>query len=179
MKKLQHLILSGVALSLSGIIMLASESISISSTRILVPSLIIASGIFAILFANANTNSESKRPIQYLIFQGGIFVLFGLLCAFGAKNLTQFLSYATYFVLFTSLLDIILGFAIVNSDFKWTWGILTFKFIGGLMGLIGGVAILATSVTNQYSGLYITGIVIILMGIGTIIFATKINKVPA
>jgi len=179
MKKIQNLILSGVALALSGIIILVSESIGIGTARVLVPICVIASGVLAILFANANKDPQSKRPIRYLTYQGIIFIVFGLLCALGTKSLSDFLSYATYFVLFASLFDISFGFTVLNSGAKWTWGILIFKFIGGLMGLIGGVTILATSVTDEYSGLYITGGVLVLMGIGTTIFATKINKVSA
>ena len=102
-----------------------------------------------------------------------------MICTFGVKSLGDFLSYTTYFILLTSLFDISFGFAVVNADFKWSWGILIFKFLGALMGLLGGVAILVTSVTDQYSSLYITGIVIILMGVGTVIYSTKINKVSA
>ena len=78
MNKLRNLISSGIVLSLSGIVMLASESIGFGTTRILIPSLIIASGVLAILFANANTNPQAKRPIQYLLYQGVAYIIFGL-----------------------------------------------------------------------------------------------------
>lgn len=175
MNKLQNLILSGVTLLLSGIVMLASDSIGVDTAKILIPILFIASGVFAILFANANP--QAKRPAQYHILQGVLLILFGLILGFGAKSLGDFLSYATYFIMFIGLFDIILSFTLVNSDFNLTWGKLLFKVFGGFFGLIGSVAILATSITDQYSGLTITGIVTILMGIGTIIFASKLKTV--
>ena len=175
MNKLQNLILSGVTFLLSGIVMLASDNIGIDIAKVLIPILFIASGIFAILFAKANP--QTKGIFQYHIFQGVILILFGLILGLGAKNLGDFLSYATYFILFIGFFDIILGFALANSDSNLTWGKLLFKMLGGFFGLIGGVAILATSVTDQYSGLMIMGIVTILMGIGTIALATKIKTV--
>ena len=175
MNKLQNLILSGATLSLSGLIMITAESIGVGTAKILIPILFITSGVFAILFANANL--QSPITPKYHLFQGAILILFGLILALGATSLGDFLNYATYFILFIGLFDIILGFVLVNSDYNWTWGKLLFKTAGGFFGSIGGVAILVTSITDQYSGLLITGIITILMGIGTIVFASKIKTV--
>ncbi len=173
MNKVQNLILSGLTLVMSGIVMLISDSIGIGLAKFLVPFLFITSGVFAILFAKANL--ETKIPFQYNVFQGTVLILFGLIIGIATKSLDIFLSCSTYFIMFIGLFDIFYGFALLNSGFNWTWKKLLFKTIAGFLGLLGSVAILATSITDQYSGLMITGIVTILMGIETIVFATKIK----
>lgn len=175
MRKVTNLMISGVSLATSGIIILVSDKIGIDLSKILVPTLIVVSGVFAIQFASINR--EVKVAYQYHIIQGIVFIIFGLIIGFGAKNLNVFLKYATYFIIFLGLFDIIYGFALVNSNYNWTWEKLLFKSFGGFLGLIGGVAILATSITNQHSGLMITGIMTTIMGIGTIDFATKLKTI--
>lgn len=175
MKKTKNLIISGIALSISGLVLLAIEIIGIEAAKVLFPLLFIISGAFSIIFGTANTGM--KKPAQYHLFQGGAFVLLALVVGGFTNSLGGFLKYATYFILFFGIFDIIHGFFLLTSKFNLTWKVLVFKFFGGLFGTAGGVAILATSLsTNYYAGLMITGMVIILIGIGMIVFATRIKK---
>lgn len=176
MKKTQNLYLSSVTLLIAGIVMIISNKIGVEISKILVPILFISTGIFNILFGKANL--EQKTAAQYFILQGIALIIFGLSIGFGANNLESFLSYVTYFIMFIGLSDIIFSFVLVNSQLNWTWGRLLFKTAVGFIGLTGGVAILATSAYyGTYSGLMTTGAVTILLGIGTVIFASKAKQV--
>jgi uncharacterized membrane protein HdeD (DUF308 family) len=175
MKKTKNLVIAGIALSISGLAMIATEIIGVETAKVLLPLLFIMSGAFSIMFATANT--EVKKPTQYHLFQGGIFVLFGLVIGILANSLGDFLKYTTYFILFFGIFDIIHGFFLLTSKFNLTWKVLVFKFFGGMFGTVGGVAILVTSLnTDYYAGLMITGIVTIVTGIGVIFFAARIKK---
>ena len=176
MKKLQNLSFSGIALMLAGITIVLAENIGVDIAKVVVPLLFIVSGVFAIIFSNSNP--QAKKPAQYHMIQGSALIFFGVLFGLASKNLENFLSYATYFILFFGFFEIIMGFLLVNSAFKFKWSNLLFRFLGGLLGVMGAILILATSTTDEMSGLMMTGIITALIGIGVVIFSIKIRNAP-
>lgn len=175
MNKTQNLTFSGIALLLAGVAMLAFESIGVSTTKILIPILFITSGVFSIMFSNANP--QTKGPSQYHMIHGIGLVLFGIIFGVVPKSLGDFLTYATYFILFFGFLEIIISFALLNSGSKLEWRTVIERFFGGFLGTIGAVLILVTSATDEISGLVITGVATVLIGIGIIVFSKKINNI--
>ncbi len=175
MNKVQYLALGGVSLFLAGVAIIASENIGINIVKILTPILFIISGVFSIGFANAN--STATLPYRYQMMHGVGLILFGSIFGLVPDNLGDFLNQATYFILFFGLLEIIMGYALVNSNFKFKWRDIIVRFFAGFFGLIGAVLILATSATDQTLGLLITGIVTVLIGIGLIVFSSKVKDI--
>ncbi len=177
MKRVQHLTIGGVSLLLAGIAMIASGNIGIGIVKVLIPILFINSGIFSILFANANP--EATVPYRYQMMHGVGLMLFGIVFGLIPESLGDFLYYATYFILLFGLLEITMGFALVSSTYNFKWRDIVVRFFAGLFGLIGAVLILATSATDQTLGLIITGVVTVLIGIGLIVFSTKVKGIAA
>lgn len=175
MNKVQNLTFQGISLLIAGIAMIASENIGISIAKVLVPILFIISGVFSILFANAN--SQITIPYRYQIVHGVGLILFGVIVGLVPKSLGEFLNYATYFILFFGLWEIMFGFAVVNSPFKFEWRDIIVRFFCGLIGMVGGVLILATSLIDQSLGLIITGVVTVLIGIGIVLFSKKVKSI--
>ncbi|MEN0003002.1 MAG: hypothetical protein AAF798_02620 [Bacteroidota bacterium] len=175
MAKVNYLTFTGIALLLAGIVMLISEKIGVGISKILIPLLFITGGIFSVLFSQVKTQIKAVK--QYQLIHGVGLILFGIIFGLVPNTLSDFLSYATYFILFFGFIEITICFALVNSDFKFKWGDLISRFISGFFGLIGGVLILATTATDQFSALAITGIITALMGIGIVFFSVKLEKI--
>lgn len=175
MNKVQNLTATGMLLLSAGVVMLVSENIGVDRVKLLIPLLFIIGGVFSILFSRAN--AQIKGIGQYQLIHGIGLVVFGIIFGLIPKTLAEFLKYATYFILAFGLLEIIIGFTIVNSDFNFKWGDVIARFFAGLFGSIGGVLILATSATDQFSGLMITGGITILIGLGIVLFSMKLKKI--
>lgn len=174
MNKINYLTFSGVAMALAGIFLLLSESIGVGTVKFLVPLLFAVGGILAYLFSEANKHHKIAR--QYHLLQGIGMVVFALLIGIIPNSLGEFLKYVTYLMLLFGLIEILFGFMALNTGNKFNMKILISRFVAGFFNLIGAVLILATSVTDEISGLFIAGILIILGGIAFIIFSFRIRK---
>ncbi|MEM6397806.1 MAG: hypothetical protein AAF741_15765 [Bacteroidota bacterium] len=173
MKISRSLTFTGIALLLAGLVILGAETIGIRTAKFLVPTLFILGGASSI--QSSMPFSEANTFEKYHLFQGVGFIVFGLIFALYARSLDDFLSHSTYFILIFGMIEIILSFAIVNLGINFKWGNLIPRFISGFLGLIGGVLILATSATDQMSGLTIVGVFTSTIGLGITFFSLKTN----
>ena len=171
--KNKNLVFSGTALAAAGVTVLLSESIGIPTSKVLVPILFIVGGIFAFLFSRDVSSHIIGRPFYML--QGCGMVLFGLLVATIPDSLESFLSYVSYFVMCFGFLEIVFGFMSFNTGLKIQWNILIFRFITGFLAIIGAAMLLFTSMTDPQQGLILAGILMIIAGIGFIVFAQKLK----
>ncbi len=177
MNKINYLTFSGIAMILAGVFMLASESIGIGTAKFLVPLMFAIGGVFAYLFSEANKHHKIAR--QYHLLQGIGMVVFAFLIGIIPNSLGEFLRYVTYFMGLFGLIEILFGFMALNTGNKLNMGILISRFVAGFFNLIGAVLILATSVTDEISGLLIAGILVVLGGIAFIVFSFRIRKIKS
>lgn len=174
MNKTNYLTFSGLLMCLAGALMLISENIGVSTSKILVPLSFAGGGIFAYLFASANKHHSLAS--QYHTLQGIGMIAFAVLIAIGPKSLDGFLQFVIYFMLLFGIIEILFGFMALNTGGKLKIGILISRFIAGFFNLIAAVLILATSATDLITGLMIAGILIILGGIAFVIFSLQLGK---
>lgn len=175
MNKINYLTFSGFLMAFAGIMILLSESVGITTSKILVPLLFAISGILAYLFGDANP--QHKIASQYHKLQGGGMVLFAALIAMIPTSLGEFIDYVVYFMVLFALIEIIFAFMAINSDQKLNLSILISRFLAGGLNLIGAILILATSATDEVQALSITGILILIGGIALVIFSFRIRKI--
>lgn len=162
-------------MGLAGISMFISESIGIGTAKILVPLLFAMGGITAYLFSKANP--QHKIAWLYHLLQGIGMLLFAFVIATLPQNLADFLRYVTYFMMLFGFIEILFGFMVLNSGEKLNTSILISRFVAGFFNLIGAVLILATSVTDEASGLLIAGLLILMGGIAFVMFSFRLRKI--
>ena len=176
MKKLNYLILSGLSLALSGLGMLFVDTIGVPTAKLLIPILIIATGLFAYLFSQAN--KHFKIAHQYHLIQALGLTVCGLLIAIVPKSLEDFLNFIAYFVLLSGLLEFIFAFMVLNARIKKiSWGTLFSRFGTAILSFIAAFVLLFQSMSSPTKGLIIAGIVTILGGFSFLVFANKIKNV--
>ena len=161
-------------MALAGILILSSESIGGEVAKIFVPIAFAVAGMLAYLFSSANPQHNIAR--QYHLLQGVGMIVFALTIGLGANDLSDFLSYTTYFILFFGLMEILFAFMALNSSQKLNTGILISRFIAGFTNLIGAVVLLATSATSAINGLMIAGVLILLGGLAFVMFSFRIRR---
>ncbi len=161
-------------MGLAGVFMLATESVGVGTAKIFVPLLFAIGGVLSFMFSNAN--KQHKLANQYHMIHGISMIIFAIIIGLGAKNLGDFLNYITYFMLFFGLIEILFAFMALNSSQKLNMSILFSRFASGFFNLIGAVLILATSVTDEVSGLMIAGILTLVAGLAFVIFSFRIRK---
>ncbi|MEM6318135.1 MAG: hypothetical protein AAF960_10725 [Bacteroidota bacterium] len=174
MNKTNYLTFSGVSMALAGMVMLTSESIGVAYAKILVPALFFTGGVSAYLFSAANPQHAIAK--QYHLLQGAGMAIFAIIIAAGPENLGEFLMYVSYFMGVFGLIELLFAFMVLNRGDKLNKGILMSRFIAGASNLVGSVLILATSLTDELSGLIIAGILILLGGVAFILFSFRIRR---
>lgn len=174
MNKTNLLTLSGLALLGAGIILLLSESIGITTSKILVPAFFAIASIFTFLFSQANKQNRIAR--QFHLAQSIGLLTFTILIAMIPQSLASFLSFSTYFIMFFGLFEIIFIFSVLNTKTPLNKGILLSRLAAGATNLIGGFILLLTLFQNTKNALTIAGILIIIGGIGFLFYAYKINN---
>lgn len=175
MKKINLLILSGVAMILGGLTILLSSEIGVHNSKIITPLFFAASGIFSILFANAN--KELAVPKNFHLLQGIGMIVFAVVLVTIPKSLKSFLMVATYFTMAYGLLEIFFTFSVLNSDKKINKSIMMARIITGVLSLIGGFSLFISAVgRTPETGVLIAGILISLAGSSFVIFARKVKN---
>ncbi|MET2985201.1 hypothetical protein [Aureibaculum conchae] len=174
MNKSINLTLSGICLLIAGVLIIASKSIGVSLTKILVPLSFIACGVFSYLFSQAN--KQHKIAYSYHLMQSIGLVLFGLLIAFSPNSLQSFLMYICFFLMLYGLLEILFGFSALNTRFKINWSMLITRFITGFLSMIGSVYLLLTMMDDEIKGVKIAGVLTILGGLSFVWFAQKVKN---
>ncbi len=174
MNKIKYLTFCGIAMILAGTFMLISEKIGVDISRILVPIMFATGGIFAYLFSEANKHHKIAR--QYHLLQGAGMIIFSILIGVNAKSLVEFLQYITFFMGTFGIIEILFGFMALNSGYKLNYRILLSRLVSGFLNALGAVIIIMTSVTDEINGLLIAGVLVILGGLGFVIFSSKIEK---
>lgn len=162
-------------MGLAGIGMLLSEYVGIGIAKAIVPLLFAAGGIMAYLFSEAN--KHHKIANRYHFLQGIGMILFALLIAAIPQDLSEFLSFVTYFILLFGLIEILFGFMALNTGNNLNTGILISRFIAGFISIIGAVLILATASTSEISALMVAGILTMVGGIGFMMFSFRVRKI--
>ncbi len=174
MNKTSNLTLSGLTMLIAGIILYMSEQIGISMAKILIPILFILSGGFAIRFSK-----YSKLPIiaqQYHKIQGIGLIIFALLIIGLPNTLVSFLMIITYFVIMFGIFEITFALNVLSSKHKINTNILISRLSAGAISLIGGFILLLTTLKDEFKGMSIASILIIISGISIIYFAQYLKK---
>lgn len=174
MNKVNYLLLSGLSLLAAGAILLFSESIGISTSKILVPICLILGSVFAFLFSRAN--KHHKIANQFHLLQSLGLLVFGVLIAMVPKNLESFLNFTTYFIMAYGLFEIMFAFAVLNSNVGINRSILFVRLATGLINLLGGFILIITLSEDIKTALTVAGCLIVIGGLGFIWFANKTKK---
>ncbi|GAA3508528.1 hypothetical protein GCM10022393_19900 [Aquimarina addita] len=174
MNKIFYLALSGLMLLATGVFLFFSERIGVETNKIMVPLLLLVSGISAIIFSK--NDQLPKIANQYHLFQGLGLIAYGVILFFLAESLNSFLLISTYFVLMYGLFEIVLIFGVMSSKHKINKGILMSRIVAGALNLLGGFILLLVTLSNKMNGLIIASILIVIAGIGIVIFARKLVK---
>ena len=98
---------------LAGVVMLFSKNIGISTSKIVLPLLLLLSGFTTFKFALVN--EQNKTASIFHKIQGGLFIVFSALVIFAPDSLKSFLLYFTYFCLCYGLIEIMFSFAMLSS----------------------------------------------------------------
>jgi uncharacterized membrane protein HdeD (DUF308 family) len=175
MYKLKYLIFSGISLALSGITMLLTDTLGVSTAKILIPLFFIISGIFTYFFSKAN--KENKLAYQYHLAQSIGLIICGILVAILPTSLDEFLMIITYFVLLLGIFEFAFTFLALNSKIKkLRWEILISRVVAAFLSMISAIILLLNSMNDPQTGLIIAGIITILSGLSFLVFAYKIKS---
>lgn len=173
MNNLRKLTVTGIFISLVGITILTAKNIGIETSKILIPILLILSGIFSISYSRANSNHNKAK--QYHLLQGIGFIVFALL-SFLSKSLENFLYVICFFTLFHGLIEFSLGFTTLNAR-EINWKIIIYRFLSGILNLIIAFVLLMYTFSDELQAIVLAGISILLSGISIIIFSLRLKKV--
>ncbi len=175
MNKLIYLTLSGIAMLAAGITLLLSTAIGVGTSKILVPLFLFVSGILAFLFSQAN--GQHKVAKTFHLLQGMGLMTFAVLIAIWPNTLDMFLKLTTYFIMVYGLFEIMFAFSVLRSSFKVDRSILMTRLLVGAINLIGSFVLFMSLMKSTASGLTVAGFLIVLGGLGFIIFANRIKKI--
>ncbi|WP_075343722.1 hypothetical protein [Tenacibaculum agarivorans] len=173
MNKSLNLIITGLLISLVGVVIFLAKSIGIEISKVLIPILLIFSGGFAISFSKAN--SQNNKVKQYHLLQGVGFIAFAL-ASFFSKNLENFLYIICFFTLFHGLLEFLLGFTTLNNK-NINWNIIIYRFLAGIVNLIIAFTLLIFTFSDKFQAIILAGVSILLSGISIIIFSLKSKQI--
>ena len=173
MKNHTFLTISGLLLTLAGLTLLCSENIGIEYSKLLMPFFILGAGIFSYLFSK--NERLPKIAKQYHMAQGLGLLFFAIAIYAFTDSLTSFLMLSTYFILVYGLFEIVFIFAVLNTKHNINKKILFSRMAAGIINLVGGFALLLSSISNEATALIIASILIIIGGVSIILFARKLN----
>ncbi len=174
MKNLNYLMLSGFCMVAAGVSMLLSESLGVQVAKILVPLAFFVGGIFAYMFATRNRTH--KVAYQYHLLQGVGMMVFAMLIFIFARDLGGFLKYVSYFIGAFGLIEILFGFMATSTGQSLSMKVLFSRLTAGFFNLVGSVVLLLVTLSNEYAGLMIAGVLVVLGGTAFILFANRIAK---
>ncbi len=174
MNHLKKLIITGILVSLVGITILIAQNIGIEVSKILIPILLIFSGIFSISYSRAN--NQQNKVKQYHLLQGVSFIIFAL-ASFFSKSLENFLYVICLFTLFHGLIEFLLGFTTLNTK-EINWKIIIYRFLSGILNLITAFILLMYTFSDELQAIVLAGISILLSGISIIIFSLRLKNIP-
>ncbi|MCK8521803.1 hypothetical protein M0D21_09485 [Aquimarina sp. D1M17] len=175
MNKTTFLIASGISMALAGAVMIFSKDIGIGTSKVLLPILFLISGIATFLFAGAN--KQLKNASFFHKIQSVLFIVFAVVIAFLPDSLMSYLLYVTYFSLCYGLIEIMTGFSVLNAKGPIKMNMLVYRFISGLVNSIGAMILLLTALSNELAGLQVAGLLSVVGGLFTILFANKVKKI--
>ena len=174
MNETTDLTLSGLTMLIAGLLLYLSEQIGIYTAKILIPILFILSGIFAIRFSN-NSNLPKIAKLYHKI-QGISLILFAFLIIALPNTLQSFLMIVTYFVLMFGIFELTFALNALSSKHKINTNILISRLVAGAINLIGGFILLLTTLNDEFKGISIASILIIIGGFSIIYFAQYLKK---
>lgn len=177
MNKTNLFMLSGIAMILAGVVMLFSKNIGITTSKIVLPLLLLLSGFTTFKFAIANEQNKTANTFHKI--QGGLFIVFSALVIFVPDSLKSFLLYFTYFCLCYGLIEIMFSFAMLNSKVTIKKNMLMYRLISGFVNAIGAIVLLLTVLSNEFLGLQTAGFLTIIGGISSVLFARKVNTLSS
>ncbi|MCL6266563.1 hypothetical protein [Flagellimonas myxillae] len=175
MNKPIYLTLSGISMLAAGITLLLSTSIGVGTSKILVPLFLLVSGIMAFIFSQVNGQHKVAKTFHFL--QGAGLMTFAILIAIWPDTLDMFLKMATYFIMVYGLFEIMFAFSVLRSSFKVDKSILMTRLMVGAINFIGSFVLFMSLLKSTSSGLSVAGFLIVLGGLGFIIFANRIKKI--
>nr|WP_299338193.1 hypothetical protein [Allomuricauda sp.] len=175
MNKLVYLTLSGTAMLVAGITLLLSTYIGVGTSKVLAPLFLLISGVLALLFSGANPQHKVAKTFHFL--QGAGLMTFSILIAIWPGTLDMFLKLTTYFIMVYGLFEIMFAFSVLRSSFKVDRSILMTRLMVGAINVIGSFVLFMSLLKSTTSGLKVAGFLIVLGGLGFIIFANRIKKI--
>lgn len=164
MNKIINLTLSGLSLLAAGIVLLFSQNIGVSTSKIIVPILFALAGVLAFLYAQAN--KEHKIAKQFHLIQGLGLLIFSVLIAVIPDSLESFLRITTYFILVFGIFEITFIFSVLNAKEKLNKNILFMRLAAGIVNLLGAFILLLALLQDVSTALNIAGLLIALGGLG-------------
>ncbi|WP_147405053.1 hypothetical protein [Aquimarina sp. AD10] len=173
MNKIFYIAFSGLIMLASGIFLFLSSKIGVEIIKILVPLLLLLSGISAIVFSKYEKIPRIAQ--QYHIIQGVGLVAYAIILFFLANSLPSFLMITTYFVIMYGLFEIIFIFGVLNAKHTINKSILMSRAIAGGLNLVGGFFLLLASLNDEIQGLSIAALLISIGGLSIAIFAHKLS----
>ena len=162
---------------LVGVVMLFSKNIGISTSKIVLPLLLLLSGFTTFKFALVN--EQNKTASIFHKIQGGLFIVFSALVIFVPDSLKSFLLYFTYFCLCYGLIEIMFSFAMLSSKVAIKKNMVMYRFISGFVNAIGAIVLLLTVLSNEFLGLQAAGILTIVGGVSSVLFAQKVSALAS
>ena len=174
MNKLIYLTLGGVAMLFAGITLLLSTSIGVGTSKILVPLFLLISGLLVFIFSQVNGQHKVAKTFHFL--QGAGLMTFAALIAIWPDTLDMLLKLTTYFIMVYGLFEIMFTFSVLRSSFKVNKSILITRLLVGAINFIGSFVLFLSLLKSTSSGLNVAGFLIVLGGLGFILFSIRILK---
>ncbi len=174
MNKTIYLTLSGLFMFAAGLILLFSTTIGVGISKIMVPLFFFVSGILAFMFSQAN--GQHKIAKTFHLLQGVGLMTFAVIIAIWPDTLAMFLTITTYFVMVYGLFELMFAFSVLRSSYKLDVSILITRLLVGLVNLVGSFILFMALLKSTGLGLQVAGFLIVLGGIGFMLFASRVKK---